>query len=540
MSFILAKTTGGGGGGAFSSITGTPTEVAYFDALGNGTSDSLFTRNLSTGLTKIGADVVSIGDTENTLDGTKFYVDTPNKTASIQGLTLESGQYENLQFIGTGLDDLTLGTVGGGYTIFNGTSPIEYTVTVDGVNIDVISIESSTITGGVFTVGDTITNGLGGIATVNSVVEMQQFGNQVTTYLGVTITAGTFGNGETIDNGSGVTGTGYYILADTFTFTDGTTTFSNIPTLSGMILTYDVVILFSSQTGHTLADEWTFDAVPLKTVGQFAQFDDTQAVVGDVDGIFGKPKTTWDFGSTPKIINDFGTGEGAIVTESVIGQLSLTSLSGDENGIAIRHAFNNPITGIDAFRYVGGDSSIGLTIDIRDDVIDNEITIGDKFDGGNSTRMIIDDVTNEISFNSDSGYLVYSRDISKTDTIVVTSSEIGAMNTTPVPIVVNTDPTKMVQIVDVYAKINSGSTGWTANNTAQVAFASTPTTPVWQNANILVGATAGEIRRFNRSTGSSAELVVSGDGLVLTNIIGDPTGGDTEITVYVTYKLINI
>jgi hypothetical protein len=46
MSFIIASPgSGAGGGGAFTSITGTPTEVAYFDALGNGTSDSLFTRD---------------------------------------------------------------------------------------------------------------------------------------------------------------------------------------------------------------------------------------------------------------------------------------------------------------------------------------------------------------------------------------------------------------------------------------------------------------------------------------------------------------
>lgn len=46
MSYLQASPgTGTGGGGAFTSITGTPTEVAYFDALGNGTSDSLFTRN---------------------------------------------------------------------------------------------------------------------------------------------------------------------------------------------------------------------------------------------------------------------------------------------------------------------------------------------------------------------------------------------------------------------------------------------------------------------------------------------------------------
>lgn len=38
----------GAGGGPWSSITGTPTEVAYFDASGNGTSDSMFTRDETT------------------------------------------------------------------------------------------------------------------------------------------------------------------------------------------------------------------------------------------------------------------------------------------------------------------------------------------------------------------------------------------------------------------------------------------------------------------------------------------------------------
>ena len=47
MSFLSSKpgTGGGGGGGAFTAVTGTPTEVAYFDALGNGTGSTLFTVN---------------------------------------------------------------------------------------------------------------------------------------------------------------------------------------------------------------------------------------------------------------------------------------------------------------------------------------------------------------------------------------------------------------------------------------------------------------------------------------------------------------
>ena len=43
MKIFQPTAGGGGGGGAWSSITGNPTEVAYFDALGFGTSDANFT-----------------------------------------------------------------------------------------------------------------------------------------------------------------------------------------------------------------------------------------------------------------------------------------------------------------------------------------------------------------------------------------------------------------------------------------------------------------------------------------------------------------
>lgn len=55
MARTNTTTGGGGGGGAWSSITGTPTEVAYFDLAGNGTSDSLFTRDSVTLATQIEA-----------------------------------------------------------------------------------------------------------------------------------------------------------------------------------------------------------------------------------------------------------------------------------------------------------------------------------------------------------------------------------------------------------------------------------------------------------------------------------------------------
>ncbi len=183
-----------------------------------------------------------------------FFADsTFQKSDTGFNLGLDHTAQSPITFTGSGLDDLTL------MGKFSGTVPTTYTVTIDGVNVDIISIESSTISGGTFAVGNTITNGLGGIATVNSVVQVE-IGDSLEayTYLGVTVTAGTFGSSETIDNGTGVTGTGSYEARDTFGFTDGTITYSNAPVLGGVLLSNGIKAEFANPTGHTLSDEWTW------------------------------------------------------------------------------------------------------------------------------------------------------------------------------------------------------------------------------------------------------------------------------------------
>ena len=76
-----------------SSLTGTPTEVVYFDALGNPTSDSLFTSNATT-KARVAA-------------RTTTQVDTP------------------VEFDGTGVDDLTVD-----YSGSTAAEPVGYTVTI--------------------------------------------------------------------------------------------------------------------------------------------------------------------------------------------------------------------------------------------------------------------------------------------------------------------------------------------------------------------------------------------------------------------------
>ena len=101
----------------------------------------------------------------------------------------------DIVFTGSGLNDfIKMGT-------FVGSVPITYTATVDGLNQAFLQVATNSITGGSFSVSDTITNGTGGSATVLSISTADFFGNEMT-LLRVTLNSGSFSNGDTIDNGS--------------------------------------------------------------------------------------------------------------------------------------------------------------------------------------------------------------------------------------------------------------------------------------------------------------------------------------------------
>ena len=314
-----------------------------------------------------------------------------------------------ITFTGSGLDDLTLTGK------FSGTLPTTYTVTIDGVNVDIISIESSTISGGTFAVGNTITNGLGGIATVNSVVEVLKNASTLYTYLGVTITTGTFGNGDTIDNGSGVTGTGSYEQTDTFTETDGTTTVSNVPTKDGISTLNGITLIFNTSTGHTLSDSWTWTYSTVnQNVLDFSNNDyKFQSTLGTdtfgyqiTDNLFGFG-IAGSVNTYTNVAGDFGFSGFSYIGDTTVnfsntifysdGHLSSLELGKNRSrfgagggGLAFDISSND-----DNFQVVGTNSGIKYGISQSS----GAVTLGD-IDGGNNTKITIDDVNEQITISN--------------------------------------------------------------------------------------------------------------------------------------------
>lgn len=113
---------GGGGGGAFSDVTGTATEVAYFDALGDGTSDALFTRDETTLDTLI----------ETTIDADR----------SLKFVTDSTGGLFGFPTIASLFNDTVLGITTGLVTSADPSAENSQIVFDDGVNTTSLYVDS--------------------------------------------------------------------------------------------------------------------------------------------------------------------------------------------------------------------------------------------------------------------------------------------------------------------------------------------------------------------------------------------------------------
>jgi len=165
-------------------------------------------------------------------------------------------------------------------------------------------------------------------------------------------------------------------------------------------------------------------------------------------------------------------------------------------------------------------------------------TIGDIDSVLLDTLLTVDPTNDTIDFSA-KGIDTNSVDIPITVKTTMSSSDILNMNTTPVIPTMTVPTGYAVQILDVYGRLNYNTTPYATNTTINIVFSTAVGQSVWQSANVL-GDTANVIRRFTKTSGSAAEVVIPNDPLVITCIAGNPTAGDSTVDVYITYKLIEL
>lgn len=212
---------------------------------------------------------------------------------TVQGIVDSSGV--------TGLDDM--GTPTGTFTGYSTT-----TATLTMQDTDCTTIDYNSLTGGTFGISDSITDSTSG---ATGFVRVDDGSGEMQ----ACETSGTFSPADNFDNGGGVSAvvTTATPLFDAFSISDGVVTVSNIGiTGASQPIGDGVFTSFTSLTGHTIGDVWTWTYTI--TNGNLAKFDgnNSRVSIGDADGISTNTKLLVDVPrSQSYFINKFGGSHGA-------------------------------------------------------------------------------------------------------------------------------------------------------------------------------------------------------------------------------------
>ena len=212
-------------------------------------------------------------DEEGFISGTGIYVEGPengsvflmNDGMKRLGFATNQNSFTPLAFTGVGLDDLTR------FNTLDVDGPLTYTIIIDS-NLGVFGNFANVV--GTFLPGETITGGTSG-----TTAQVHDFNTNNTLFRGYAV-SGSFTSFETVTGGtSGATAEIFnQDYSDTYSFDDGTTSDEFIAMVGFEELTNGISMQFGSLTGHTVTDQWTFDAsriftIPLNIFGGVGRVD---------------------------------------------------------------------------------------------------------------------------------------------------------------------------------------------------------------------------------------------------------------------------
>ena len=122
--------------------------------------------------------------------------------------------------------------------------------------------------------------------------------------------------------------------------------------------------------------------------------------------------------------------------------------------------------------------------------------------------------------------------------LVIASVDVLKLNTTPQTIVSAQGAGKAIEVVSASVKVDFNTTAY-ATNTGMLLITDTATS---QQANADIGATVAQVGKFRTTEVGSPSLtqLIANQALTVTVDSGDPTAGDSDIEVFVLYRVIDI
>ena len=126
----------------------------------------------------------------------------------------------------------------------------------------------------------------------------------------------------------------------------------------------------------------------------------------------------------------------------------------------------------------------------------------------------------------------------KSASLTIASADVLTLNTTPIEIVAAQGVGKYIEVISASVNIDFNSVAYATNTTLQLINSGST---VEQFASPTLDASIAQIANFSAATPSAAQVQLTANTALNVSVkSGDPTAGDSDITVYVLYRVVTI
>ena len=171
-------------------------------------------------------------------------------------------------------------------------------------------------------------------------------------------------------------------------------------------------------------------------------------------------------------------------------------------------------------------------------------TVPSSSDHTDGTWIATDIYKGELFYNQADGVLWTRGDsgiecIQGTAKLTIATADVLHLNTTPIEIVAAPGAGYAIEVISASMKMVYVSATYATNTSLELITAGATNS----QASTVIKNSASTIRRFADATtlaSATATQLVENAALNVTVASGDPTAGDSDITVYVTYRIITL
>ena len=171
-------------------------------------------------------------------------------------------------------------------------------------------------------------------------------------------------------------------------------------------------------------------------------------------------------------------------------------------------------------------------------------TVPSSSDHTDGTWVATDIYKGELFYNQADGVLWTRGDsgiecIQGTAKLTIATADVLTLNTTPIEIVAAPGAGYAIEVISASMKMVYNSATYATNTSLELITAGATNS----QASTVIKNSASTIRRFADATtlaSATATQLVDNAALNVTVASGDPTAGDSDITIYVTYRIITL